>query len=202
MATVSEPEKPAETSPSWPANPAPLGLMGFGFTTLMLSFINANIVGTGATPIVFGLALAFGGLGQVFAGLWSFRTGNTFAATAFTSYGGFWISYFILTQLDIGAIPSASVAPALGLYLWMWGIFTFLLFLCTFTSPRALSLLFLLLTLTFIFLGIGNAGGHSGIVHLGGYVGIVTGAVAFYIATADIMEFAYGRSVLPIGAPS
>ena len=201
MATVSEPAAPSATAPSWPANPAPLGLFGFGFTTLVLSFINSNLIGVGATPVVFGLALAYGGLCQFFAGLWSFRTGNTFSAVAFTSYGAFWISYFILAMFNISQLGT-SAAAALGLYLWMWGAFTFILFLCSFTLPRALSLLLLLLAATFVLLGIGNAGGHSGIIHAGGYVGIVTGAVAFYIAAADVLESTYGRAVLPVGAPS
>ncbi len=95
--------------------------------------------------------------------------------------------------------PQTGDLSALGLYLWMWGIFTGLLFLCTFASPKALSLLFLLLTITFILLGIGNSGNDSGIIHAGGYFGIATGAVALYIATADIMQAVYKRPVLPVG---
>jgi uncharacterized protein len=184
-----------------PANPAPLGLSGFGLTTLVLSFVNANVVGGGPAsfPIVLGMALAFGGLAQLFAGMWEFRTGNTFGAVAFSSYGAFWISFFFLVSFNVAQLPKAEIDAALGLYLWMWGIFTGMLFLCTFASPRALQLLFLLLTVTFILLGIGNAGAHSGIVHAGGYVGIATGAVALYIACADIMQAVYKRSVLPVG---
>jgi len=210
MATVSDPQAQSQTATSqtgsavqgWtPANPAPLGLSGFGFTTLVLSFINSNLVGAGSTPVVFGLALAFGGLGQIIAGLWEFRTGNTFGAVAFCSFGGFWISYFILAMFNLGQL-GASTNSALGLYLWMWGAFTAMLFLCTFAAPRALSLLFLLLAATFVLLGIGNSGANMSIVHVGGYVGIATGAVAFYIACANIMEAVYGHSVLPIGAPA
>jgi succinate-acetate transporter protein len=130
--------------------------------------------------------------------MWEFRTGNTFGAVAFSSYGAFWISFFILVQVNVAQLPSAEVASALGLYLWAWGIFTGLLFLCTFASPRALQLLFLLLTVTFILLGIGNAGGTSSMVHAGGYFGIATAAVALYIMTADIMKAVYGRTVLPV----
>jgi succinate-acetate transporter protein len=184
-----------------PANPAPLGLSGFGLTTLVLSFVNANIVGGGPAsfPIVLGMALAFGGLAQLFAGMWEFRTGNTFGAVAFSSFGAFWISFFFLVSFNVAQLPKTEIDAALGLYLWMWGIFTGMLFLCTFASPRALQLLFLLLTVTFILLGIGNSGAHSGIVHAGGYVGIATGAVALYIACADIMQAVYKRSVLPVG---
>jgi succinate-acetate transporter protein len=184
-----------------PANPAPLGLMGFGLTTLVLSFVNANIVGGGPAsfPIVLGMAIAFGGTAQLLAGMWEFRTGNTFGAVAFTSFGAFWISFFFLVSFNVAQLPKTEVLSALGLYLWMWGIFTGLLFLCTFASPRALSLLFLLLTITFILLGIGNSGNDSGIIHAGGYFGIATGAVALYIATADIMQAVYKRPVLPVG---
>jgi succinate-acetate transporter protein len=184
-----------------PANPAPLGLSGFGLTTLVLSFVNANIVGGGPAtfPIVLGMAIAFGGVAQLFAGMWEFRTGNTFGAVAFSSFGAFWISFFFLVSFNVAQLPKAEIGPALGLYLWMWGIFTGMLFLCTFASPRALQLLFLLLTVTFILLGIGNSGNSSGMIHAGGYVGIATGAVALYIACADIMQAVYKRSVLPVG---
>jgi hypothetical protein len=184
-----------------PANPAPLGLAGFGLTTLVLSFVNANIVGGGAAsfPIVLGLALAYGGLCQLLAGMWEFRTGNTFGAVAFSSYGAFWISFFFLVSFNVAQLPKTEIDAALGLYLWAWGIFTGMLFLCTFASPRALQLLFLLLTVTFILLGIGNSGAHTNIIHAGGYVGIATAAVALYIACADIMESVYKRSVLPVG---
>ncbi len=212
MATISEQEglasgrQAGESSMTgWvPANPAPLGLMGFGVTTAVLSFVNANIVGGGAAsfPIVLGLAMAFGGVVQLLAGMWEFRTGNTFGAVAFSSYGAFWISFFILVSFNVSSLVSGDakeVASLLGLYLWIWGIFTGILFLCTFASPRALQLLFLLLTITFILLGIGNSGGSSSMVHAGGYFGIATAAVAMYIAAADIMQAVYKRAVLPVG---
>jgi uncharacterized protein len=184
-----------------PSNPAPLGLGGFGLTTLVLSFVNSNLIGGGAAsfPIVLGMAMAFGGLCQLLAGMWEFRTGNTFGAVAFSSYGAFWISFFILVSFNVAQLPVKEIDSLLGLYLWAWGIFTGLLFLCTFASPRALQLLFLLLTITFILLGIGNAGASNSIIHAGGYAGIVTGAVALYIMTSDIMKSVYGRDVLPQG---
>lgn len=212
LATVSDQEglasgrQQGESSVTgWvPANPAPLGLVGFGLTTLVLSVINANIVGGGAAsfPAVLGMALGFGGLAQLLAGMWEFRTGNTFGAVAFTSYGAFWISFYFLVNNNVGTLVSTDkteVASLLGLYLWAWGILTAIFFLCTFASPRALQLLFLLLTITFVFLGIGNSGGNANIVHIGGYVGIATAAVALYIAAADIMQAVYKRAVLPVG---
>jgi succinate-acetate transporter protein len=209
LATISEPHSGApttsssvSTSGSWiPSNPAPLGLGGFGLTTLVLSVVNANWVGGGPAtfPVVLGMAFAFGGLAQLLAGMWEFRTGNTFGAVAFTSYGAFWLSFFFLVSFNVAELPKTEIAAALGLYLWVWGIFTGLLFLCTFASSRALQLLFLLLTVTFILLGIGNSGGTSSMVHAGGYFGIATAAVALYIMTADIMKAVYKRSVLPLG---
>ncbi len=210
MATISEPPAVTPTSGSsvssgWTlANPAPLGLMGFGLTTLVLSFVNSNLVGGGALsfPIVLGMALAFGGVAQLLAGMWEFRNGNTFGAVAFSSFGAFWISFYILVSVNVSTLIKTNLHELnslLGLYLWMWGIFTGIMFLCTFKSPRALQLLFLLLTVTFILLGIGNSGASSSMIHAGGYVGIATGAVALYIACADIMKEAYGRSVLPVG---
>jgi uncharacterized protein len=209
LATISEEEglasgrqAGASTLTGWvPANPAPLGLFGFGLTTLVLSFVNANIVGGGPAtfPIVLGMALAFGGLAQLLAGMWEFRAGNTFGAVAFSSFGAFWISFYVLVSVNVAQLPKTEIDAALGLYLWMWGIFTGILFLCTFASPRALQLLFLLLSVTFILLGIGNSGAHSSIIHAGGYVGIATGAVALYIACADLMQAVYKRPVLPVG---
>src|ERR1700683_1922517 len=111
---------------SWvPANPAPLGLAGFGITTLVLSMMNATLVSSDKNlPVVLGLAIAYGGLAQLLAGMWEFRTGNTFGAVAFTSYGAFWISaYFLLTKFA-GEIPAAHAGSAIGAYFWAWGIFT------------------------------------------------------------------------------
>jgi succinate-acetate transporter protein len=210
MATLSE-EGRLDASPSrraasgvtgWlPANPAPLGLCGFGITTLVLSIINANLVSSTGTPVVLGLAIAYGGIGQFMAGMWEFRTGNTFGAVAFTSYGAFWISYFFLVSFDAKLIPAAEVGSAVGLYLWAWAIFTGMMFLCSFAASRSVQVVFLLLTITFVLLGIGNSGADSGIVHAGGWVGIATAIAALYTAAGEIMAGAYGRDVLPLGRP-
>jgi succinate-acetate transporter protein len=215
MATVSDPQSQAppqaQAQPAsamqagWtPANPAPLGLYGFGISTAVLSFVNANIIGGGPAtyPIVLGLAIAFGGIAQFFAGMWEFRAGNGFGAVAFSSFGAFWLSFFVLVSFNITQLPAHEVNAALGLWLIVWGVFTACLFLCTFASARAIQLLFLLLTATFILLGIGQNGGHTNVVHIGGYVGIATAAVAVYIATAELMKGVYGHSMLPIGEPT
>src|SRR6476661_8676423 len=106
------------------ADPGPLGLAAFALTTFVLSIFNSGLMSEKGLPIVLGLALAYGGLAQLFAGMWEFRTGNTFGAVAFTSYGAFWISYFVLVQFDAANIPSAHAGKSIGLYLIAWGIFT------------------------------------------------------------------------------
>jgi succinate-acetate transporter protein len=215
MATISEPSgtggisnrTPAAAANTlgsgWsPANPAPLGLCGFGITTLVLSVINANLVSSTGTPVVLGLAIAYGGTAQLLAGMWEFRTGNVFGAVAFTSYGAFWISYFFLVTFDAKLIPAAEAGSAIGLYLWAWAIFTGMMFFCSFAATRAVQVVFLLLTLTFIFLGIGASGASSGMTHLGGWIGIATAIAALYTAAGEIMATVYTRDVLPLGRPA
>ncbi len=188
------------TAPGWkPADPGPLGLAAFALTTFVLSMMNANFVNFGkGLPVVFGLALAYGGIAQLLAGMWEFRTGNTFGALAFTSYGGFWISFFVLTQLDLAKIAPTEVNAALGLYLWAWAIFTSYMFVASLRTTGAVALVFFLLALTFIFLGIGNSGGHANIIHIGGYLGLLTAIAAWYASFAGVTNSTWGRTVLPV----
>ena len=181
-----------------PADPGPLGLAAFALTTFVLSMINANLVGGGATPVVLGLALAYGGIAQLLAGMWEFRTGNTFGAVAFSSYGAFWISFFVLVQLDVGKIAPSEVDSGLGLYLWAWGIFTAYMFIASLRTTGAVALVFLLLAATFIILGIGNAGGSSGTIHLGGWVGLATAVAAWYASFAAVTNSTFGKPVIPV----
>jgi hypothetical protein len=187
-----------------PANPAPLGLAGFGITTFVLSMMNSNLVSFDKNlPVVLGMAIAYGGLAQLLAGLWEFRTGNTFGAVAFTSYGAFWISFYFLVQVQLPELAKGGDAGnAIGLYLWAWGIFTVMMFLCSFRGPKAVSVVLLLLALTFIFLGIGNSGASNNTIHIGGFIGLATAAAALYTSAALILESTYGRVVLPYGAPA
>src|SRR3989440_10805826 len=129
-----------------PADPGPLGLAGFAATTFMLSLINANLVAGPITdiPVVLGMALAYGGIAQLIAGIWEFRTGNTFGAVAFCSFGAFWISFYVLVQ-SVGKNVPTEVFSGLGLYLWMWGIFTAYKFIASLRTSAAVSLMFLLL---------------------------------------------------------
>lgn len=174
-----------------------MGLAGFGITTLVLSLVNASLIGMGAGPVVLALAIAYGGIAQLLAGIWEFRTGNTFGAVAFSSYGAFWISYFVLVSFDAKLIAPTEVHAALGAYLWVWGLVTFMLFVSSFKQPISVILVFLALTVTFALLGAGNSGASTNVIKAGGYAGIVTAGLALYAATGMIMRHQYGRSVLP-----
>lgn len=181
------------------ANAGPLGLAAFALTTFLLSMVNANLVNKGVEPVVFGTALAFGGIAQILAGMWAFRAGNTFAGTAFTAYGGFWLSFWALVQFFVKDIPAAQVGNAVGLYLIAWGMFTGLMFIASFKTTRAVNVVFGLLFVTFLLLGIGNAGAHVDVVHWGGYFGLVTAAAAGYTCCAELTNETFGRTVFPLG---
>jgi uncharacterized protein len=179
-----------------PADPGPLGLAGFAATTFVLSMMNANLVSDQGIGVVLALAVAYGGLAQFLAGMWEFRTGNTFGAVAFTSYGAFWISFFFLLKV----IPSSAVTShAVSLYLWTWGIFTTYMFFASLRTTGAIALVFLLLAITFILLAIGDMGsGHPSIQHAGGYVGIATAIAAWYASFAAVINSTFARIILPV----
>jgi succinate-acetate transporter protein len=199
---VREREEPARengaTSAGWrPADPGPLGLAGFAMTTFVLSMFNANLVDSKGTPVVLGLALAYGGIVQILAGLWEFRTGNTFGAVAFCSFGAFWISFWALQAFYAKQI-TGNVGHAVGLYLWSWAIFTAYMTVAALRVSGAVLLVFALLTATFILLAIGASGAHETVTHWGGYVGIATAAAAWYASFAAVVNSTFARSVLPV----
>jgi uncharacterized protein len=184
-----------------PADPGPLGLGAFALTTFVLSMFNANFVSSAGEPVVLGLALAYGGIAQLLAGMWEFRTGNTFGAVAFSSFGAFWISFFVLVQFILPGLEDAGASTAghaVGLYLWAWGIFTTYMFVASLRTTGAVALVFLLLAITYILLGIGNSGGHETIIHWGGYFGIATAIAAWYASFASVTNSTFGRVVLPV----
>jgi len=184
---------------SWlPADPAPLGLAGFAMTTFVLSMFNADIVNTAGEPVVLGLALAYGGIAQLLAGMWEFRTGNTFGATAFTSFGAFWISYWLLVTLNVADIPEAQAGDAIGLYLWGWAIFTAYMFIASLRTTGAVALVFFLLTITFILLAVGDSGAHENVTKWGGYVGLATAVAAWYASFAAVINSTFGRTLVPV----
>jgi succinate-acetate transporter protein len=182
------------------ADPAPLGLAAFALTTFFLSFVNAGWVPASVEPVVFGLALAYGGLGQFAAGMWEFTKGNTFGATAFTSYGAFWLSFWWLTaHLADYKIPAADVDKGVGLYLIAWAIFTAYMTVAATRVSGAVLAVFALLTLTFLLLGVGDLTTTTGITKLGGYVGILTALAAWYASFAGVTAFAFKRPLVPTG---
>jgi uncharacterized protein len=181
------------------ADPAPLGLAAFALTTFVLSMFNSGLVSDKGEPIVFGLALAYGGLAQLLAGMWEFKNNNTFGATAFTSYGAFWLSFWAFNQFYADKISSETdLGHAVGLYLIAWGIFTTYMWIASFRVSVAVSLVFVLLAATFIVLGIGDAGANKDITKIGGYLGIATAAAAWYASFAVVTNKTFGRVVLPV----
>jgi succinate-acetate transporter protein len=184
--------------PSPIADPGPLGLAAFALTTFVLSMFNAGLVSDKGEPVVFGLALAYGGLAQLLAGMWEFRTGNTFGAVAFTSYGAFWLSFWAFVQFYADKVPTADTGHAVGLFLIAWGIFTAYMFIASLRTTAAIALVFILLTATFIVLGIGDAGGNASITKLGGWLGLATAAAAWYASFAGVTNATFGRVVLPV----
>ncbi|MBM7622581.1 acetate uptake transporter [Sporohalobacter salinus] len=180
------------------ANPAPLGLAGFALTTFVLSFYNAGIL-SGGKAIVFPLALFYGGLAQFMAGMWEFKTGNTFGATAFTSYGAWWMFFALLEYstalgwIDLGA----NAATSIGLVLTAWGIFTFYMWLGTFKLNRALWLIFLTLWITFFLLALGDLVAPK-FGTLGGYMGIICALMAWYTSAAEVINDVSNETVLPL----
>jgi len=186
------------------ANPAPLGLFSFASTTLILSLINVQARHVVAPNVVVGMAVACGGLAQLLAGMWEFVCGNTFGATAFSSYGAFWISYALILIPGTGIIAGYEADPselgnALGFFLMSWFIFTFIMFLASLRSTFALASLFFFLTLTFMFLMIGQFTTKVVIVKVGGGFGILTAAIAYYTAASGLITQHASYFTLPAG---
>jgi succinate-acetate transporter protein len=180
------------------ADPAPLGLGAFALTTMVLSVVNAGWVN--AEPVVFGLALAYGGAAQFAAGMWEFAKGNTFGATAFTSYGAFWLSFWYLTgHTDLSDFTASQVAAGVGLYLVAWGFFTLYMTIAATRVSGAVLAVFVLLTITYWLLAIGEFAGSTALGHIGGYVGIATAFAAWYASFAGVTAFTHKRALIPTG---
>lgn len=179
------------------ANPAPLGLMGFGMTTVLLNLHNAGIYSLGT--MVLAMGVFYGGLAQIFAGWMEWKKGNTFGTTAFTSYGLFWLT---LVFLILGKAHGWFAAPAEGgmvAYLFMWGLFTFALWVATLKHNKALQTVFLTLFVLFWLLAIKDATGSATIGVIAGWEGLFCGLSAVYLALAQVINETYGKTVLPIG---
>jgi len=166
-------------------------------TTFVLSMFNANLVNEKGVPVVLGLALAYGGIVQLLAGMWEFRAGNTFGAVAFSSFGAFWLSFWALEAFYAKDI-TGNVGHAVGLYLWGWAIFTAYMGVAAMRVSGAVLAVFVLLTATFVLLAIGASGAHASVTHWGGYVGLATAAAAWYASFAAVANSTFGRTILPV----
>jgi uncharacterized protein len=193
------------TTLDW-GNSAPLALFAFAVTTFMLSMVNADAIAKGVEPVVFPVALMFGGLTQLIAGVIQLRTGNTFAGVLFSGFGAFWLSLFALAQWFLKEIPPAQVGHAFGLFLYAFGIFIVIMFATSLRTNAVVVVALGILIFTVFFLAAGNYGatlkelaGHGNtLIHWGGYTGLAAAACAFYLALAELCESSYGRALVPI----
>jgi succinate-acetate transporter protein len=179
------------------ANPAPLGLLGFGMTTVLLNLHNAGFFGL--DTMILGMGIFYGGLAQIIAGIMEWKKKNTFGTTAFISYGLFWLSLvaiLVLPKMNWGTGPDKG---AMAAYLFMWGLFTGVMFFGTLKLNRALQFVFASLTILFFLLAVGDASENAVIKTIGGYEGIICGLSAIYAGLAQVLNEVYGRIILPIG---
>ncbi len=194
---VRTPENPATLV----GDPAPLGLAGFAFTTALLMLVKTQILPAGDTVLVLSMALAFGGLAQFVAGMWAFKRGNTFAGTAFTAFGAFWLSFYLLVVVFIPLVPKTAgvhdVSNFVGWYELLWGVFTAYMFIASLAGARAIQVVFFLLAVTFVVLAIGDFTTTTGITQVGGWIGFATALAAIYASFADVTNANFKRRVLP-----
>ena len=190
-------EATASANPTvYVADPGPLGLAAFAGTTFVLSIFNSGMANASGTDVVIGLALFYGGVGQLLAGMWEFRKANTFGALAFTSYGAFWLSFgYLIRYTDL--TKATDVNQALGVFVLMWTIFTLYMTVAAVRVSGAVGAVFVLLTLTFAALTIGYFNNSADWHKLGGYLGIVTALAAWYASMAGVTNATWGRIVMP-----
>ena len=180
------------------ANPAPLGLLGFGMTTILLNIHNAGIYELDS--MIMGMGIFMGGMAQIFAGLQEWKKNNTFGATAFTAYGSFWLSLVALWLIPATSFGAAfkSSETAVGWYLLLWGVFTLFMFIGTLKLSRVLQIVFITLTILFFLLSASVFTGNASLHKVAGYEGIICGLSAFYGSVAQILNEVYGKRVLPL----
>ncbi|PKK82697.1 MAG: hypothetical protein CVT49_12215 [candidate division Zixibacteria bacterium HGW-Zixibacteria-1] len=179
------------------ANPAPLGLLGFGMTTVLLNLHNAGFFGL--DTMILGMGIFYGGIAQIIAGVMEWKKKNTFGTTAFTSYGLFWLTLVALLVLPKMGWGDGPTKGAMAAYLFIWGFFTCCMFIGTLKLNRALQFVFATLTILFWLLALGDATGNASITRLAGFEGIICGLSAFYTAIAQVLNEVYGKTVLPLG---
>jgi succinate-acetate transporter protein len=187
------------TSASPLADPGPLGLAGFALTTFLLSLFNANLVSDKSLEaVVLPVALFYGGLAQLLAGMWEFRKDNTFGALAFTSYGAFWLSFAAYVQFVAPKLPASHAHTATGLFLLAWTVFTAYMWLASLRTNGVVAAVFSALLATFALLTVGALNSDESISHLGGWLGLVTAALAWYGSAAGVVNSAWKRTALPL----
>lgn len=179
------------------ADPAPLGLAAFALTTFLLSLANSGLMPAAAEPVVFGVALAYGGVAQLLAGMWEFKKGNVFGATVFSSYGAFWLSFWGYVTFYAPSVPAEHHGAAAGWLLICWGIFTVLMFIGSLRTTAVLATLFAVVVAAFFLLGFGALEGVTALTRAGGWVGLLAGAMAWYLCLAGVLSSVFGRQVLP-----
>jgi succinate-acetate transporter protein len=179
------------------ANPAPLGLVAFGMTTVLLNLHNAGFFAMGS--MILAMGIFYGGLAQIIAGIEEWKKNNTFGATAFTSYGLFWMTLVALLVLPKMGLADASDKIAMAAYLAMWGLFTGIMFIGTLKANRALQFVFASLTILFFLLAIGEFTGNGSITVIAGYEGIICGFSAVYAGLAQVLNEMYKRTIAPLG---
>lgn len=194
-------DQPAATPPPAIADPGPLGLAAFALSTFVLSIYNAGLL-EGGKPVVVGLALFYGGLAQLLAGMWEFRTGNTFGALAFTSYGAFWLAWAAWFVWGTHQVTGDQNGQAIGIFLIAWGLFTAYMTVAATRTTTAILTVFVLLTVTFLLLGIGDYAGNETIAKIGGFVGLATALAAWYGSCAGVVNSTFRKTVLPVGPRS
>jgi succinate-acetate transporter protein len=180
------------------ANPAPLGLMGFGMTTVLLNLHNIGLFPLGA--MILSMGIFYGGFAQIIAGIMEWKKNNTFGETAFISYGFFWLSLGAIILFPIVGWSAEPSNVGMAFYLGMWGIFTAFLFIGTFKLNKALMFVFGSLTLLFLLLSLAHALDSANITKLAGIVGVFCGFCAIYTAMAQVLNGIYGKVVFPLGA--
>jgi uncharacterized protein len=200
--SVADDRSTATTTPvAAIADPAPLGLAAFALTTFLLSAANAGWMKAASGDAWLGYALAYGGLGQLLAGMWEFRNRNVFGATAFSTYGGFWIGLALWALLVAPKATPGAIGHDLGWILLAFAIFNTYMLLWSTQLNVAVFGVFLTLELTEIILFIGNFSASSGTIKLGGYVGVLTALVAWYTSAAGVVNGMAGGLALPVGGP-
>lgn len=193
---MKEPANSTITINDSTANPAPLGLLAFGMTTVLLNFHNAGFFALGT--MILAMGIFYGGIAQIIAGIMEWKKKNTFGTTAFLSYGLFW-----LTLVGILVMPKLGWAPAEGntgmaAYLAIWGVFTLVMFFGTIKATKGLQFVFASLAILFFLLSIGDATGNAVITKIAGYEGIICGLSAMYTGLAQVLNESYGRVILPV----